>query len=150
MNVTYREACFDDIYGMLKLLKQLFAIEKDFTYDEVKHTKGISLLLDDSESFVLVAEIDGHIAGMGTLQKRISTVSGCQSGILEDIVVDKNYRGKGIGNGIIEILLDQAMKMKMSTVTLAADKDNHTALRFYQNRGFNTTNLIYLARKLDE
>ena len=46
---------------------------------------------------IKVAEIDGAVRGMCTVQLVISTAEGGLAGLVEDLVVDRTYRGQGIG-----------------------------------------------------
>lgn len=61
----------------------------------------------------------------------------------ENIVVDKDYRGKGYGKKIMNILIQKSMKKNCYKSSLTC-KDNN--IRFYKSCGFslegNTMSLI--------
>ena len=60
--MTIRRAAPADIDAMAALLAELFEIEDDFMIDSEKQKRGLSLLLEDAEAVVLVAEVGGSVA----------------------------------------------------------------------------------------
>lgn len=52
------------------------------------------------------------------------------------MIVKKEYRGRGIGNEILEFLIRKAEEMGFSEMTIGVDKDNTTALHLYEKFGF--------------
>ncbi|MFH2060762.1 MAG: hypothetical protein ABIJ59_17940 [Pseudomonadota bacterium] len=85
--ISIKNARIKDIEDLINLLKQLFSIEKDFTFDAKKHHKGLQMMLDGCGKYriVKVAWIDHEIVGMCTAQTSISTASGSMAAMLEDI-----------------------------------------------------------------
>lgn len=144
--VDIREATEEDIEVMLILLDQLFSIEQDFTPDREKQCRGLKMLLDATGALVVVAEYDGQVVGMATLQTVISTAEGDISGIVEDLVVSESYRGKGIGRSLMHYLRIWADQKGLRRLQLLADKDNQHALNFYRKQGWSMTQLIALRK----
>jgi len=68
------------------------------------------------------------------------------------IVVDKNFRGKGIGKLLIKEFEDIAKKQNKSFITLSVRKSNKTAIQFYKKLGFKiykeTKIGLYLYKKI--
>lgn len=56
-----RPAQTSDVPEILHLLEQLFSIEADFSFDQVKQQKGVELLLSDKDTCVLVADLQGKV-----------------------------------------------------------------------------------------
>lgn len=144
----------DDIESMVGLLRQLFEIEADFTFDSVRHKRGLALLLASDTAVVYVAEEDGRIVGMATGQLLISTAEGARSLLVEDVVVEKSYRSRGIGRELIGSVASWGSEREASRMQLLADTCNEPALSFYQGSGWSRTNLIclrkYTTRTTDE
>jgi len=140
MNI--RTATEDDIPAMAELLHQLFAIESDFTPDYDKQAKGLGLLLDRPSSIIFVAETENQVVGMCTVQILVSTAMGQVVGAVEDVIVDVEHRGKGIGGALMSAVEKWAIKMNLGRLQLRADKDNGQALCFYRQQGWEHTNLI--------
>ncbi len=142
MPITIRPARTDDIAAMAGLLGQLFAIEADFTADEQTQMRGLSLLLRPG-ACMLVADEDG-VVGMVSIQTLISTAEGGAVGLLEDLVVAEEFRGRGIGSRLLSAALDWAREQGMTRLQLLADKNNAKAVEFYNKNGFSGTQLVCL------
>jgi GNAT superfamily N-acetyltransferase len=137
----------EHIEEMCDLLGQLFAIEKDFSPNREKQRRGLSLLLEDERSTVLIAKSDDKVIGMCTLQFIISTAEGGKVALLEDLVVDKKWRGKGIGSALLKAAEGYCKQHGISRITLLADKDNHNALNFYKKHQWQKANMVVVLRK---
>jgi ribosomal protein S18 acetylase RimI-like enzyme len=150
MNTLIRKATQDDVDSMVNLLEQLFSIEADFIPDMGKQKKGLLLMIDNPAACVLVAETDGNISGMLTAQFVISTAEGKTVAWLEDMVVDKRFRGMGIGSQIMSQMEKQLYQLGISRMQLLADKMNSHALLFYKKQEWNETQLICLRKYVTE
>lgn len=137
-----RTATKDDIPAMAELLHQLFAIEVDFTPDYTKQACGLELLLNRDTAKIFVVEVDGHVAGMCSVQVIISTALGGKVGAVEDVVIDVGHRGNGIGSALMQTVEQWAIQEGLGRLQLLADKDNGSALCFYRQQGWTHTNLI--------
>jgi ribosomal protein S18 acetylase RimI-like enzyme len=142
-----RQATDADIGAMTHLLDQLFSIERDFEPDAGRQGRGLGMLLERADACVVVAERQGEVVGMATMQTLISTAQGGHVGLLEDLVVDASCRGRGIGKAMVNRLLDWAAAKGLTRVQLLADRNNQPALAFYQSQDWSVTDLIAL-RKL--
>ncbi|GAB3186929.1 GNAT family N-acetyltransferase [Hydrogenophaga aquatica] len=79
-----------------------------------------------------VAVWNNRLVGFGSVFV-ISRVRGGRSGIVEDMVVAKDMRGKGIGRLILSALLDEARKLGCFKVSLESAA---AAQPFYAANGF--------------
>ena len=145
-NVSIRLAYSDDVPVMVKLLGELFAIEDDFTIDTEKQSQGLELLLQNSHSIVLVAEIDNTVIGMITLQRMISTAMGTYVGTIEDVIVTQECRGSGIGTKLLDAAMDEADERGWGRLALGVDLRNTKAIDFYQKKGFSTSHMGLMYR----
>ncbi len=144
-----RPARTGDIPRMCELLTELFSIEADFAPEREKQSHGLNALLADPHGkvLVLVAELDGMVVGMATVQIMISTAEGGRVGLVEDVVVHRGVRGRGIGTQLIAAIVDWARLQGLTRLQLLADRDNHPALDFYASRKWGSTRLICLRRR---
>ncbi len=142
--IQIRPAREGDIDGMSKLLSQLFSIEIDFVSDEKKQSMGLKLLLDTVGAHIVVAEENDRVVGMATVQILISTAEGGYVGLIEDVVVDNEHRGEGVGGALLDYLYEWAQDNGLTRLQLAADKDNDPALEFYARKGWKQTSLMVL------
>jgi GNAT superfamily N-acetyltransferase len=145
--VHIRDAVSDDIDGMIPLLKELFSKEADFCFNEAMQRRGLAMMLEPCESRrILVACAGSRIIGMASIQTLISTAEGGLSGIVEDVVVTPEWRGKRIGRCLLETINAWAQTKGLKRIQLLADTTNTPALEFYRNSGWITTQLICLRK----
>jgi ribosomal protein S18 acetylase RimI-like enzyme len=148
VQVRIRNAQPADLAGLVSLLAALFAIEDDFVFDESRQRLGLALMLANERGCVLVAETEGRVIGMCTGQLLVSTAEGGLSLLVEDVVVDEQWRGRGVGRLLIEAISDWARAKQVSRLQLLADRKNTPALDFYRSLGWQTTELICLRTSL--
>jgi GNAT superfamily N-acetyltransferase len=91
-------------------------------------------IINSGNCKVFVAETDGEIVGTLTLVTyRIPT--GMKAWI-EDVVVDKSMRGKGIGRILTQHAIDYAKKTGISKIDLTSSPFRIAANELYQKMGF--------------
>jgi ribosomal protein S18 acetylase RimI-like enzyme len=148
--VKIRRATTKDIPELLVLLRELFSIEKDFTFRSEVQERGLMTILDDQNALVLAAvdEGNGRVVGMLTVQRHISTAEGGYVGVLEDMVIRVEYRGRGIARLLMNEALQWSRRNFFRRLQLVADRDNAPALEFYRKGGWSGTNLVALHRKM--
>ena len=96
--------------------------------------EGLNTLLSSSQSHLYVLESDGQFIGMTTL-----CLYQCPTGWkawIEDVVVDRNYRGKGYGKLMIEKVIEQCRKRGEVTLMLTSRPSRVVANQLYQSQGF--------------
>ena len=111
--------------------------------DNLKHASDLgqttaknilNKILNDENHIIHVAELDGKIVGSTTLlieQKFIH--EGGIVGHIEDVVVNKEFEGQGIGMKLVLSLLDVAKERKCyKTILNCEDK----LIPFYEKIGF--------------
>lgn len=65
---------------------------------------------------------------------------------INQIVVEENIRGKGLGNILIEAVENYAKEKKIKEIDLFVTKQNYNATKFYENKGFDVERLVMLKR----
>jgi GNAT superfamily N-acetyltransferase len=106
----------------------------------------LSDIVASSSSILLVARtVEGGIVGSLTLALfRVPT--GLRAWI-EDVVVDENTRGAGVGEALVIAALKRAEQSGARSVDLTSRPSRHAANRLYQRLGFvaRTTNVYRMA-----
>ena len=147
MNPIIRKAIPSDIDAMTGLLYQLFSIEEDFNFNAENQKKGLALLIKSNETAVaFVAELNGNVIGMLTAQTNISTAEGGIAAVLEDMIIDKNLRGQGIGKQLMQAMEQWAKEKGITRLQLLADKTNSPALAYYNKLGWKETKMFCLRK----
>ena len=150
-DVIVRRAFASDIDSLVRLLEELFSVEEDFIFDEQKQREGLLLILEaQDQCCVMVAELNKKIVGMCSVQTFISTAEGCPAGVIEDMIVSKRHRGKGIGKSLLESIKEWSKEKGIVRLQLLTDKNNTAALEFYKKTGWVNTQLICLRKFLSQ
>lgn len=149
MKIEISQAEYGDLDQLADLLAELFTLESDFRPDREKQLRGLRLILDNpalGRLFVLRGQ--GRVAGMANVLITVSTSEGCRVAVLEDVIVRGEYRGKGLGQRLVEHVLAWAGAAGMTRITLLADRDNEAALGFYRKLGFGPSHMVVLRKRL--
>lgn len=88
---------------------------------------------------IYIIEIDDNIIGSGTLfiEKKL-TYGGCNMGHIENIFIDKTYRGNGYGEKVVKKLLEYAQINKCYRVDLNCTEE---LTPFYNKNKFTVNNV---------
>ena len=89
----------------------------------------------------IVALEKGNVLGYASIHyiKKITR----KSGIIEDVVVKENQRGKGIGKLLVNNLIEKAKKNNCDKIILSSTEKN---LKFYQKLGFQKNEFEMIMR----
>ncbi len=131
MQFEIRKGRAEDIPDTFRLIQELAAYEK--APHEVK-TSVESMLEDgfgDNPAFqLLVATVDAKVVGIALYFPYYSTWKG-RCLYLDDLVVSEEYRGNGIGEALINALIDEAREMGAKRMLWQVLEWNEPAIRFY-------------------
>jgi GNAT superfamily N-acetyltransferase len=142
-NIVYGEANEADIPAMTGLLGILFGIEKDFSANISKQKIGLALLLKNPQTATIqiARNAAGKAIGMVSAQLVISTAQGAKSAWVEDMVIDADYRGQGIGRQLLQNALDWAKNQGATRAQLLVDMTNAEAQDYYTHLSWEVTHL---------
>ena len=156
IDVQFRAAQRTDIPALCNLLEALFTLESDFQPDRDKQTRALHLLIDkanDTNSkpacLVWVAELDGHVIGMCSVQVFISTAEGGEVGLVEDVIIDAAHRNQGIGQRMLHGLEQWVRARGLTRLQLLADTQNSDAIAFYEKNSWSRTQLLAMRKTLN-
>ena len=99
--------------------------------------------LERDPDLFLVAEIGDRLVG--------SVIGGYDGrrGMMYHLAVDMELRSRGIGQRLTDELEKQLRKKGCIRYYLLVDADNHTAISFYENHGWNSLPLMIYAKDLE-
>lgn len=92
--------------------------------------KDLRALLDRSYCMYLVAEAEGSVVGFCGLTNL------CNEGNIDNVVVKRSCRGRGIGRRLLQELLRQGEAQGIGDFTLEVRVSNLPAIRLYEKMGF--------------
>ncbi len=96
------------------------------------------------DAFLFVAKDGERIAGCATLCPFVSPTG--RKASIEDVVVNTEYRGRGIGRKLVVAAIEKAKEFSPVTIQLTSRPSRVAANRLYQSMGFTQkdTNFYYL------
>jgi len=130
--IIIRRAVREDCPRLMELIHELAVFER--APDEVT----VSLQHFEESGFgahpvwwAFVAEMEGVVTAFALYYIRYSTWKG-QRMYLEDILVTKDLRGKGLGSLLFERLIEEAREKNLNGIVFQVLEWNEPAIRFYK------------------
>ncbi len=157
MEIRFAEK--QDVGGILALLKQVGAVHHRgrpdiFRAGAQKYgASQVLAMLSSSETPIFVAVEEDKVLGYGFCQlqrhPQDPVLQDVLSLYIDDLCVDENIRGKGIGKAIYEAICRYAKMRKCYNITLNVWACNESALAFYRRLGL-VPQKIYMENILKE
>lgn len=116
---------------------------------EQGYASFIGKQLQAGDAIVLVAERRGSVAGYvyATLEGYDYMSLRGPAGVIQDIVVDPDYRGQGIGRTLLDAVNAALAKKGAPRVVLSTAEQNEAAQRLFSRAGFRRT-MVEMTREL--
>ncbi|MFT3890083.1 MAG: GNAT family N-acetyltransferase [Anaerolineales bacterium] len=111
--------------------KLVYTIERVEPYERDYAAEDVDYGFDNESTTVFFAEVDGNLAGRIKMMKWWN-----QFGYVEDLVVNPEYRGMGIGHQLLERGIQWARDNGYPGVMLETQDNNVHACLLYQSCGF--------------
>ena len=147
-DVFIKKATIDDLNKIQNLNNELFKLEKE-NYDSTlvlnwpltEEGKNYfkNLIIND---YVVVALIDNEIVGYlaGTINDK-GSYEEIQYGEINNMLVNSNYRGYGIGKKLIDAFKSHCKENNIFHLKVTASFKNINAIEFYKKNGFEEFDL---------
>lgn len=131
-DIIIRELKKEDLWN--GFLTTLDSLREASSIEKQKADEIFEKINSNKDHIIAVAEIDGKIVGTTTLLIESKFIhNGGLVGHIEDVVVDKNHQGKGIGQKIVRYLLEIAKNRGCYKTILDCTDD---VKPFYEKMGF--------------
>lgn len=143
-DIIIREAKEFDLLTIGKLTLQLI--------EAMGNTEGIDIkliaencqnLLSEANSHILVAEIKGVVVGFPNFTTRKTILHRGLSGLIDELIIDKSYRGKGIGMQLLSSDIEKSCQLGCCEVEVSTEKKNIKAREFYRQCGFTERGVLF-------
>ena len=133
------------IPGILNLLKQVGQVHHDIRPDIFRDgalkydASALAQLLTDPNSPIFIAEEQGRVLGYGFCKCNDHSgnpvFTGYRELYIDDICVDENCRGQGVGSAVYQAICRFAKEQGFYNITLNVWSFNESAMRFYEKCG---------------
>ena len=143
-DIIIREARESDLLTIKKLTLELI--------EAMGNTEGIDIkliaencrnLLSEANSYILVAEIEGIVVGFINFTTRKTILHRGLSGLIDEIIIAKGYRGKGIGKQLLSNAIEKSRRLGCCEVEVSTEKANTKAREFYRQCGFTERGILF-------
>jgi len=120
--LTFSKMNSNDLNSISSILQSDF---DDFWNESILNSE-----LKNENSYYVVAKENDTIVGFGGLWKSVDDIH------ITNIVTRKNLRNMGIGNAILNELINQAKIFGYNIITLEVNENNIPAISLYKKFGF--------------
>src|SRR5271165_2039283 len=136
MSFTLREATPSDIPDVLRLVRGLAEYEK-LLHEAVATEAEFRTALFGAQprAHAVLAIADGSAVGLGLWYYTFSTFTGRPDMFLEDLFVEPDWRGRGIGLALLRHLARRAMAEKCRRIDWRVLNWNQPSIDFYERIG---------------
>ena len=148
------DIAFDSIQKFLRWLKMEFVLDLKRVRELVSEldssiiVREQSLYLAKLNGFLATRYDSGRLIGMGWIFPRQTLLR--KQAVIEDMIVDSAYRGKGLGRAILNDLILWAKEKDIEVVELTSAPKRIVANELYKKYGFKlhpTNHYLYRMRK---
>jgi GNAT superfamily N-acetyltransferase len=122
-----------------ELLPLIAAYQGFYEVDDIQTERNREFfrrfLAPSEVGLLLGARAGGRLVGYACLYWHFSSTQACESVLMNDLFVDPELRGEGVGRALIEASAAVARQRGASKLEWQTAPDNHTAQRLYDSTG---------------
>lgn len=133
---TFKPIQITDIDCVTAMIQEFYAID-NYPFDiEIARKLFIEFILNENLGKSYLIYSDSKIVGYCILTFIFSFEYQGKIAFLDDLYINKNSRGKGIGNETIQYLKTEFTKLDLKLVYLEVENHNETAQKLYLANDF--------------
>lgn len=139
-NINPNEISFDSNQAVIKWIKESFAFDLDRVTELTRQLDDSAIVNEQSlykailNGFVSKIYDKQKLIGLGWIFPRQTMLR--KQAVIEDMIVDQAYRGKGCGQKMLLELIDWAKKEGVDTIELTSNPKRIAANELYKKVGF--------------
>jgi GNAT superfamily N-acetyltransferase len=127
------DAEFERLLPLIGSYQRFYEVED---VDEERNRAFFRRFLAPSEDGLLIgARAEGRLLGFACLYWHFSSTLAAETVLMNDLYVEPEARGKGVGRKLIEASREVARERGAAHLEWATAPDNHTAQRLYDSTG---------------
>jgi len=132
------EATEADLPAIEALLIELInTLDNSQGFTTQKIIDNCHLLINRTDSHLLVAKIDEIVVGLINFSLRQTATAPGTTGLIDELIVSKDYRGQGIGKKLVSAAINKCRQLGCCELEVSTEKTNTKAREFYKRCGFN-------------
>lgn len=136
-DITINPATEADLPSIKPLLLELMdAMDNTEGFDVEQSFENCGILIKDPAHHILVAKDKDTFVGFVNFTTRKTITHPRPSGLVDELIVSRNYRGLGIGKQLILAAIQKCRELECCEVEVSTEKSNTKAREFYQRCGF--------------
>src|SRR3954463_12667578 len=139
MNVTLALARREDLPRLLEWRRQMWCADALQSANEARtraETAMAHVIGDETAGRLWVVQSDGHAVGFIALVFSFSLEFGGRVAFIDELFVEEGSRGNGIGRRAVELVIDEARRLRVQNLMLEVNEFNSPARHIYECCGF--------------
>jgi diamine N-acetyltransferase len=147
-DLKFREAFSRDIPMLLEYMRKFYALDH-YPFDEAKARHNLNKFIFTPElGRMWVLEIDQKPIGYLALTFGFSFEYDGRDAFIDEIYLDDEYRGKGYGTKVMQMLEERARQLDVHAMHLEVERTNRRGEKLYINSGFSSNDRRLLTKRL--
>jgi ribosomal protein S18 acetylase RimI-like enzyme len=142
--VTVCAVTESDLPAIRPLLAELIATLDDpsgFNVDRAM--ENCRVLLGRPDHHLMLARSQGLACGFVHLTTRQSILHDRPSGLIDELVVARDFRGQSIGRLLMDAAIGRCRDLGCCEVEVSTESSNRRAQEFYRKRGFSDEGVLF-------
>ena len=149
-NLEIRFATISDETAIISLLKQITkSIQDHKDWDSykietsLKKQQAAIRKIITSQSKLFLVFLHSELIALANVQMITNVRHGWDRAHIEELVVDENFRNRGVGKQLLEAIGEYCKKQDISVIKLLCGCQLHESQAFYEANGFKYTDKGY-------
>jgi ribosomal protein S18 acetylase RimI-like enzyme len=142
-NIKIDSASEQDLEGISALIEELnqeTGGENQLDQEMIKY--NLQELFKNGDSYFYLARQKNTIVGFVNFSIRKTILHPSASALIDELIVSKNYRGKGIGESLVKKVIRHCQDLGCCELEVSTFKFNASARKFYRKCGFEEEALL--------
>ena len=136
-NIKIYPAAEEDLAGISSLIVELQReLNEDNGPSQETIQNNLRKLYKDSNSYFYLARHKKKIVGFINFSLRRTILHPSPSALIDEMIVSKKYRGKGIGESLVKEVVRKCRDLGCCELEVSTLKNNQKARKFYRKCGF--------------
>jgi len=147
-SVVLHPALPSDIGRILAMMERFYAID-GYPFRPERTRRALEeFIADPRHGSLRLIEADGAVAGYAVLAVVYSFEFGGKNAFIDELYLEPEFRGRGIGRAAVERLARIAADDGITALHLEAEHHNTAAIELYRRFGFHDHHRVLMTRML--